>query len=230
MSNYWKQALVLGGILWLFSLLLELWGSWGLLLVELGLSVLLLLFLIPLNWLVPIKWIDKLINKHPIVATMLASVGWLPYFTALLALISSGIAMFLSSESENMATLATVVVNVALLRKFVAVLVVMVVLVMLLVYGKSIAGQLNNHYKVLANATKSNIKVEASKVAEVKKEDKNQVVKKATTKRTVATKKKVAKPVTKKVIKKVAKPATKKVVKAKTTKAKKTTPKKSAKK
>ena len=217
MSNYWKQSLVIGGIYWLLSLLLELGGSWELLLVDLVLSLLLLLFLIPMNKLVPIKRIDNLINAHPVATTMLASVGWLPYFTALLVIVASiaAIAMHADTNEENLVMIMKVVINVGLMRKFVAVVVSFVALVLVLVYGKSIAGQLDDHYKIVAK----NKKETSTKVAETPKVVEEKVVAKA------AVAKKPAKKVAEK---KVAVKATAKKTTAKKTAHKKETVKKAA--
>ena len=147
MSKYWKQSLIIGGIYWLFSLILVWQGSWAALITDCILSVLLLLFLLPLNKLVPIKRIDKMMVKHPIVATMLASVGWIPYFTAVLAIVASVVVLI---DMEYMEKVMTIVVGMGILRSFLAGVIVFVTLVAVLVYGKSIAGQLDDSYKVMA--------------------------------------------------------------------------------
>lgn len=222
MSNYWKQSLVIGGIYWLISLVLELSGIWSLLLVDLGLSLLLLLFLIPMNKLVPIKWVDKLINRHPIASTMLASVGWLPYFTALLIIIASIAAIVLHADSndENLAMIMKAVVYVGTVRKFLAIIISFVVLLAVLIGGKSIAGQLDDRYKVVVKSNKP-VKDEAVKVVananknavkantEAKIVTPKAVVKKTTSKKPVAKDKSAKKVAVKKV-------ATKKAVNKKT--------------
>ncbi len=216
MSNYWKQSLVIGGIYWLLSLLLELGGSWELLLVDLVLSLLLLLFLIPMNKLVPIKRVDNLINAHPVATTMLASVGWLPYFTALLVIVASiaAIVMHADTNEENLVMIMKVVISVGLMRKFVAVVVSFVVLVLVLVYGKSIAGQLDDHYKIVAK----NKKETSSKVAEPSKVTEEKVVAKKPAKKVVE-KKATVKATAKKNVAKKAAPKKEAIKKATTKKA-----------
>ncbi len=147
MSLYWKQSLIIGGIYWLFSLVLIWQGSWGALITDCVLSLLLLLFLLPLNILVPIKRIDNMMIRHPITATMLASVGWIPYFTAVMIIIAS---VFAIVEMEYLEKVMTIVVGVEILRKFLTVVIVFAVLVAVLVYGKSIAGQLDDKYNLIA--------------------------------------------------------------------------------
>ena len=84
MSSYWKQSLWIGGIYWIISQFFSMAGSLQSSLIDAGLSVLLLLFLIPMNWLQPIKGIDRAIRKAPVISTLLVSVGWVPYAIAVI--------------------------------------------------------------------------------------------------------------------------------------------------
>ena len=89
MSIYWKQSLWLGGVYWIVSLVLSLVDTFETYIADLILSFLLTVFLIPMNFLKPIKVIDKVIQKLPVTATFLVCVGWAPYVSILIFLLAS---------------------------------------------------------------------------------------------------------------------------------------------
>lgn len=248
MSNYWKQSLVIGGIYWLISLILYFYGTVATLSADAFLSVLLLLFLIPMKWLSPIKWLDKFMRKHPLIATWLASLGWIPYFIAIVFVLTTIVVFTASLLMEGKQGLilywSMIIINwVTILRQFAALLIFVGTFVISLVYGKSIMGRLNDKYNV-TSATKV-VKSETVEVKEVKPVPavapkaakkaplkkapaKKAAVKKAPAKKALAKKapaKKAA--VTKKVVKKTPAKAASKTAKKNTAKtAKKTTVKK----
>ena len=88
MSVYWKQSLWLGGICWIISLVLWRIDTFSSYVADFILSMLLAIFLIPMNFLKPIKVIEKAMKKLPIVSTFLVFVGWVPYFSIVLFLFS----------------------------------------------------------------------------------------------------------------------------------------------
>lgn len=232
MSNYWKNALIIGGIYWLISVVLYWCGTMATLSTDAIMSVVMLLLLIPLNWLKPIKWIDKLMNKHPLIATFLASVGWVPYFIGLVFVLTTA-AVFISSmiwadKHGAIMYYSMITVNaITALRQFATLLLAMGSIIVALVYGKSIAGQLDDHYNVKKKNENNEVAVAKAEVKDVKAKVKaveKAIAKKAPAKKTVAKKAPAKKAATKA-------PATKKtVVKAKVTKpaAKKTVAKKPA--
>ncbi len=97
MSIYWKQSLLLGGMYWIISLILGYIDTFETYFTDFVLSLFLTIFLIPMNFIKPIKWLDKLMNKLPITTTFLIFVGWVPYLSILvflIAMIYSIIAVF----------------------------------------------------------------------------------------------------------------------------------------
>jgi len=150
MSIYWKQSLIIGGIYWIISLFLGWNNSMAALLIDFGLSLFLLIMLLPMNKMVPIKRLDSLMNNHPMAATWLASVGWVPYFSAMVAVIASIAALIWKADvnSEVLENIISVVVVVGFGKNLVAAVVVFAVTIALLVYGKSIAGQLDDNYNL----------------------------------------------------------------------------------
>ena len=97
MSIYWKQSLLLGGMYWIISLILGYVDTFETYFTDFILSLLLTIFLIPMNFLKPINWLDKLMKKLPIVTTFLIFVGWVPYLSVLVflfAMIYSFVAVF----------------------------------------------------------------------------------------------------------------------------------------
>lgn len=196
MNNYWKQSLVIGGFYWLISLFFKITGIWWVLLLDLGLSLLLLLFLLPMKWLVPIKRVDNCINKHPIISTMLASVGWMPYYTAIIFIIASAAAMFVYYDVASLEKMSGVFIFTGFmvkLEKFTALIVVILTIIMLVGYKKSIAGPLSkccSCRKEKSEPISEVKKVSASLKETAAKTKKTTPVKKeATTKKAVTAKK-----------------------------------------
>lgn len=194
MSNYWKQSLVIGGAYWLLSLFLKISGIWWVLLIDLGLSLLLLLFLIPMKWLAPIKRVDNCINKHPIITTMLASVGWMPYYTAVIFIIASGAAMLVYYEVSSLESMSVIFMFTSFmvrLEKFVALIVVALTIFLLLRYKKSIAGPLQQCCCHCCDK-KETVQAENKKTLPVAKRNTKKAEKKKNTAKVSATKQKAA--------------------------------------
>ena len=63
MSIYWKQSLLLGGMYWIISLILGYIDTFETYFTDFVLSLFLTIFLIPMNFIKPIKWLDKLMNR-----------------------------------------------------------------------------------------------------------------------------------------------------------------------
>ena len=89
MSSYWKQSLWLGGVYWIISLILSSVDTFETYFADFIFSLSLTIFLIPMNFLNPIKWIDKVIKKLPIFSTFLVFVGWAPYVSILVFLVTT---------------------------------------------------------------------------------------------------------------------------------------------
>ncbi|MBQ8678077.1 MAG: hypothetical protein IJ529_06375 [Alphaproteobacteria bacterium] len=153
MSNYWKQALVIGGIYWVFSLFLY-WGGifgatysmWAViaLLADALLAVVLLVFLLPLKWLAPIKRVDNFMHKYPRLATLLASVGWVPYMVAvtfLMALVAT-LATYTQGNPAVRDSIFSVVDGLTTLRRFAMLLMIVTTLVAVFAMHKTIVGVL----------------------------------------------------------------------------------------
>jgi hypothetical protein len=224
MSNYWKQSLIIGGFYWIVSLFLKISGIWWIQLIDLSFSIVLLLGLIAFNWILPIKKIDTFINKHPVISTMIVSWGWMPYYSAVLFLIAAvtAVSVYLgTSNIENIVILLTITKWAADLGRIALIVIISVVLFLLFVKGKSIAGQLDNSYKLGTSSPK-----ETKKDADVETKQNVEVAAKTkpAPKKVVSAKTKNAKKVT------AEKQSTKKVsktTKTKTTKTKSTTSSKS---
>lgn len=226
MSNYWKQSLIIGGFYWIASLFLKISGIWWVQLLDLSFSVVLLLGLIAFKWILPIKKIDTFINKHPVISTMIVSWGWMPYYSAILFFLAAitAVSVYLgTSNIENIVILLTVTKWAADLGRIALIVIISVVLFLLLVKGKSIAGQLDNSYKLVSSSPK-----ETKKDADVETKQNVEVAAKTkpAPKKVVSAKTKNAKKVTaeKQLTKKVSK-----TTKTKTTKTKSTTSKSAAK-
>lgn len=152
MSKYWKQSLWIGGIYWVISLAFWYADSFEASMIDLGLSILLLLFLIPMNWLVPIKNIDTAIAKAPIVSTFLVFVGWVPYFNAMVFLVTA-MAAFLIALVYPLESLFMNLFNIAIilevLRKLAIIVSFIAAALLVLVFRKSAAGCLGRRYRLI---------------------------------------------------------------------------------
>ena len=89
MSVYWKQALLLGGLYWIISLILAVVDTFESYFADFILSLLLTIFLIPLNFIKQIKWLEKMMKKLPITTTFLTFVGWVPYSSIVLFFVAT---------------------------------------------------------------------------------------------------------------------------------------------
>lgn len=234
MSCYWKQSLWIGGIYWIISQIFTLSGSLVGSTIDAWLSLLLVLFLIPMIWLKPIKRIEATIKKSPIISTLLVSVGWVPYVVGLVYIISviATIVIMMSGEGYEyrLFNLFQIVIWTTNLRQLIMFLTVVVAILMILVARKTIAGKLDKHFKLIENEAATAVKAgpKKAKVAEIEKkvEAKPEVKKEAKPKVERA----ASKPKAKKVVaKKEVKPAAEKTVAAKKTVKKVSKPKAKAK-
>lgn len=172
MSSYWKQSLWIGGIYWIISLVFWWSGSAEGNLIDVGLSVLLLLFLIPMNWLKPIKKIDEAIRKAPIISTFLVSVGWVPYFVGAMfvigAVLSTIILMGGSQNEYKIFSLFNVIIFAGALRQLIMALTVLAAALSVLVFKKSVAGCLDKHFTLIGGDSCERREVEAPVAASAK--------------------------------------------------------------
>ena len=173
MSVYWKNGLWIGGVYWVLSLLFLLSDTYWASMTDFLLTVLLTLFLIPLNWLKPVAFVEKTIAKFPVTSTFLVAVGWIPYFSIFAFLVATIISMIvvffeLANVELYLHNLVAIMTFVFILRQIVAVIVLLVVAVMVLFFKKTIAGKLNKSINLLKNKnTKpNNEKVEEGEVKE----------------------------------------------------------------
>lgn len=152
MSKYWKQSLWIGGIYWVISLAFWYADSFEASMIDLGSSILLLLFLIPMKWLAPIKNIDTAIAKAPIVSTFLVFVGWVPYFNAMVFFVTAMAALlialvypleYLFMNLFNIAIILEVLRKLAIIVSFIA------AALLVLVFRKSAAGCLGRRYRLI---------------------------------------------------------------------------------
>ncbi len=223
MSNYWKQSLVIGGIYWLISLGLYLWGNVWALTADAFLALALLIFLLPMKYLTPIKWLDRFMNKHPLISTWLASLGWVPYFTGaifILTVIVVFAASLIVPERQDMILYWSMLIVgwIVSIRQLATLLIFIGMFIASLVYGKSIMGKLDDHYNVKKISESKEAAMAKAEVKDVKAKVKvveKAIAKKASTKKKVA-KKEPTKKVSKAPVKVAKAPTTKKsVVKAK---------------
>lgn len=227
MSCYWKQSLWIGGIYWIISQIFTLSGSLIGNTVDAGLSLLLVLFLIPMNWLKPIKKIDEAINKSPIISTLLVSVGWVPYVIGVVYAVSVAASVWIMMSGDGyeyrLFNLFQTIIVVTNLRQLIMILTVLSAIFMILVGKRTIAGKLDKHFKLMKAEEKAGVMAEETakpKKKVEKTETVSVVVKPDADKKVKASVKKTAsKPKTKKTTKPVAK-AKKETVKKAPAKAK----------
>ena len=207
MSIYWKQCLWLGGVYWVISLILSWINTPASYFIDFACSLLLTLFLIPMNFLAPIIWIDKAITKMPVTATFLVSVGWVPYFVILVFVVSA--VFVITASVGGFMTTEEIIINlieplsiILVVRIMMTALAIIIAAFYVLLYKKSIAGCLDKKFN-LVGGNSCEMKIIEPAVAEHAK--KMYACKKEATARKVE-KKKVAK-------KSTAKKATTKVVK-----------------
>ena len=207
MSTYWKQSLWLGGIYWVISLAFYYAGTYAASLTDVAFSLLLLLFLIAMKWLSPIKSIEKAMKKAPVTATLLVSVGWVPYFVGGLIVVSSLYALALmvtgNLSDYKVFSLYNFLFIVEAVRQLVMVLAVLAAVFMVVIWKKSVVGCLGKNYKLSGNDACEMPTLDAAAVQSAKnmyackekaKEAKEETVEVKTVKKTATqTKKKVVK-------------------------------------
>ena len=187
MSTYWKQSLWLGGIYWLVSLIFWFADNYWASLTDFLLSLLLTLFLIPMNWLKPIKFIEKAIIKFPVCSTFLVAVGWIPYFSIFAFVAATMITMIvvffgLANVELFLHNLVVVMTFVFIIRQIVAVVLLIGVAVAVLFFKTTVAGKLNRSLKMIKDS-KTPLEVISEKDNEnMPKEKKTVKVKKETKK------------------------------------------------
>ena len=182
------------------SLLLAWINTPASLLADFLFSVLLTLFLIPMNFVAPVKWIEKAMKKMPVTATFLVAVGWVPYFVVVVFVVSAIYAMimvagnFMPAEAVVISLINPLTV-ITVVRMLVTVLAIIAAAFFVLVYKKSVMGCLDKKF----NLTKGDA-CEAKKVEPVQKESNKEINK---DKKQPKVKTEVKKPVAKKQPKKV---------------------------
>ena len=150
MSTYWKQTLWIGGIYWVVSLMFSWSDILALNLLDVCLSVFLLFFMIPMNWLKPIKKIDEAMHKSPIMSTFLVAVGWVPYFVGAIFVVSVFAAVILAGadpySDEKLFYVFNTVLWMSMIRQFLMVVSVLAAAVSILAFKKSVMGCLAKHF------------------------------------------------------------------------------------
>lgn len=207
MSTYWKQSLWLGGVYWLISLIFWFADNYWASLTDFLLSLFLTLFLIPMNWLKPINFIEKAIAKFPICSTFLVAVGWIPYFSIFAFLVATIITMIvvffgLGDVDFFLHNLVIVMTFVFILRQIVAVVLLIGVAVAVLFFKITVAGKLNRSLiifkkKVVVSDDEADENIVKEKKTKTKKTVKKTTGKKTTGKKTIVKKTKEQKKVKK---------------------------------
>ena len=239
MNNYWKQSLWLGGAYWIISLILAYINTFESYMTDFIFSLLLTIFLIPMIFLSPVKWIDKVINKLPIFSTFLVFVGWVPYLSIAIFLVTSiyGLIVVFSGYMTIDGLVLTIITPLSILTvvKIVCIFFAFIMAAFwVFISKKSVAGCLNNKFRLVGGDSCNMPIIEEAVVEHTKKmyECKKEAAKKAekeAKEKKPDSKKKEVKKVVKKVEaeKKVDKKAVKKTAAKKTTtknkEAKKTT-------
>ncbi len=186
MSVYWKQSLWLGGVYWVLSLILTSIDSFETYFADFIFSLGLAIFLIPMNFIKPVKWIDKLINKLPILSTFLVFVGWVPYLSILLFIVTSiyAISVVYSGAMTIDGVVLTLITPLSVLTvaKIACILFSFVVAaIWVFINKKSVAGCLNEKFRLIGGDTCNMPIVEEAVAEQAKKmyECKKQVAEKA---------------------------------------------------
>lgn len=199
MSIYWKQSLLLGGMYWIISLILGYIDTFETYFTDFVLSLFLTIFLIPMNFIKPIKWLDKLMNKLPITTTFLIFVGWVPYLSILvflIAMIYSIIAVFSGYVTIDGLILTLVTPFSVLTVVKVACILFSFVMASFYVFlnKKTFAGCLNNKFKLIEDDSCNMPIVEEAVAEQAKKmyECKKAVVKRKDDEKKMKVKKKEA--------------------------------------
>lgn len=231
MSTYWKQSLWIGGIYWVVSLAFYYAGTYAASLTDVAFSLLMVFFLIAMKWLSPIKSVEKAMKKAPVTATLLVSIGWVPYFVGGLIVVSSLYALALmvtgNLSDYTVFSLYNFLFIVEAVRQLVMILAVLAAVFMVVIWKKSVVGCLGKNYKLSGNDACEMPMLDAAAVQSAKNmyacKEKAKEVKEKTVEVKVA--KKTATQAKKKVVKTAAKADKSKTVKkaaAKSTVKKKT--------
>ncbi len=198
MSVYWKQSLWIGGLYWLVSLLFMWIGTVAASMIDAFLSVVMLVFLLVMNWLKPIKKIDALINKFPVISTLLVSIGWVPYVIGAVYVISvmtAFVIIWAGPEYEyQMLYLFQGIIVFTNWRQLLAIITFLAALCFLLA-RRSVAGKLDKRFKLITSEVKNEVVDVAAaqkNVKSTKKVVKNPVIKKTAAKKDTKPKAKVA--------------------------------------
>ncbi len=202
MSTYWKQSLWLGGVYWLISLIFWFADNYWASLTDFLLSLFLTLFLIPMNWLKPINFIEKAIAKFPICSTFLVAVGWIPYFSIFAFLVATIITMIvvffgLGDVDFFLHNLVLVMTFVFILRQIVAVVLLIGVAVAVLFFKITVAGKLNRSLMIFKKKVVVSDDEADENIVKEKKTKTKKTVKKTTGKKTIVKKTKEQKKVKK---------------------------------
>jgi hypothetical protein len=231
MSIYWKQGLLLGGLYCIISLVLAAIDTFESYFTDFILSLLLTIFLIPLNFVKPIKWLDKLMKKLPITTTFLTFVGWVPYLSVLVFFVATiyGFTVVFNGYVTidglvlNLITplsILTIVKTACIIFSFI------MAAFLVFVYKKTVAGCLNEKFKLVGGDSCNMPVVEEAYAEHAKKmyECKKESVERKAKEKKAKTEKKESKKESKKVVKTESdkKKTTLKATKKKTT-SKKTT-------
>lgn len=155
MSTYWKQSLWIGGVYWIISLVFDYAGTYAANLIDAAFSLLMLVFLIAMRWLSPIKDVERAMKKAPITATLLVSIGWVPYFAGGLIVVSSLYVLILMAAGTlndyTVFSLYNFLFIIDALRQLVMVLTVLAAVFMVVIWKKSVVGCLGKNYKLSGN-------------------------------------------------------------------------------
>lgn len=161
MSSYWKQSLWIGGIYWIISQCFAYAGTLSSNLTDTVLSVLLLVFLIPMKWIQPIKKIDAFIKRNPVISTLLVSVGWVPYAVAIIFLVNVAAAFVIVMYADNyeyqLLRLFQGIVTVTNIRYVITAVTLLSAVFMILVWHRSVAGRLNKCYKLVEKPAEAKV-------------------------------------------------------------------------
>ena len=206
MSIYWKQTLWIGGIYWVISLMFGWSDILALNLLDVCLSVFLLFFMIPMNWLKPVKKIDEAMRKSPVMSTFF--VGAIFVVSVFAAVILAGSEPY---SDEKLFYVFNAVLWMSMIRQFLMAVAVLAAAVSVLAFKKSVMGCLDKHFmlsgdgvcdiRTTSEPAKASAKAmytcktesKAKKLA-AKKTAKPEVAKKAVVKKTAVKKAAVKKP------------------------------------
>ena len=162
MSIYWKQSLWIGGVYWVLSQCFNVVGTFGSYSIDALLSVVLLVFLLPMNKLCPIKSVEKAMHKMPVLSTFLVSVGWVPYFVGMLFVVSTIAAFVIAFLGEMIEYRIIMMLNIIAwadtVRRIIFIAMLLVALVFVLITHKSIVGKLDKKYRLIDENANEGVK------------------------------------------------------------------------